>query len=78
MNEYVYKIFGIVGLLIITTGIFSKKETAQDKVFATGGIFLLLYSIHLHDPIFITLQAVFILASLYEIYKLYSKNKNNF
>jgi lipid-A-disaccharide synthase-like uncharacterized protein len=75
MNEYVFKIFGIIGLLIITAGIFSKNETAQDKVFAIGGIFLLLYSIHLHDPIFITLQAVFILASLYEIYKLHSKNK---
>jgi lipid-A-disaccharide synthase-like uncharacterized protein len=73
MNQSIFKLFGIVGLLIITTGIFSKNETAQDKVFATGGIFLLLYSIHLRDPIFITLQSVFILASLYEIYKLHWK-----
>ncbi len=75
MDRYIFKLFGIIGLLIITTGIFSKSQTAQDKIFATGGLFLLLYSIHLHDPIFITLQSVFILASLYEIYKLNSKKK---
>jgi len=70
MYTYLFKLFGVVGLILITFGIFCKKETNQDKVFALGGIFLLLYSVHLRDVIFITLQTVFIGASVYEIYKL--------
>lgn len=65
-----FKLCGVIGLLLITWGIFIKKETKQDWVFALGGVFLLAYSTYLRDSIFIILQSVFILSSLYEIYKI--------
>ncbi len=65
--EYVPKLFGAIGLLIITYGIFEKRELRRDVLFALGGLGLLIYSISLMDPIFIPLQIVFIGASLYEI-----------
>jgi len=64
------KILGVVGLLLITYGIFVKKRIVQDEVFALGGIFLLIYSAYLRDLVFVTLQIVFTLSSLYEVYKL--------
>lgn len=74
MWEIITKIFGALGLILITWGIFAKNEKKQDWIFAGGGLFLLTYSIYLKDPIFIPLQIVFVGASLYEIYTL-RKNK---
>ena len=71
------RIFGIIGLLLITWGIFAKKETTQDWIFVAGGAGLLVYSISLKDPIFIPLQIVFIAASLWEIYTLRKKKRNH-
>ncbi len=73
MLPLVAKAFGIVGVLCITYGIFVKKEVHQDIVFALGGLALLVYSIYLRDPIFIPLQIIFTLASLYKIYKIKRK-----
>lgn len=61
------KIFGILGLLIITWAIFAKSEKQQDWLFVFGGLGLLIYSISLKDPIFIPLQVLFISASLWEL-----------
>lgn len=69
------KLFGIAGLLLITYGIFAKNENRQDWIFVAGGIGLLVYSIHLRDPIFIILQIVFIAASLYELMTLNKSSK---
>ncbi|MBT4153790.1 MAG: hypothetical protein HOE53_04015 [Candidatus Magasanikbacteria bacterium] len=62
------KLFGVLGLIIITIAIFAKKETHQDWLFIAGGSGLLVYSISLKDPIFIPLQIIFILASAYELF----------
>ncbi len=67
---YLIKIVGAIGLILITGGNFVKNEIKQDWIFSLGGIFLLAYSIYLKDPIFIPLQIIFTLASLYEIYTL--------
>ncbi len=61
------KILGALGLLCITAGIFAKDGKQQAIIFTCGGIGLLIYSISLRDPIFIPLQIVFTLASLYKI-----------
>ena len=74
MIEYLPKICGAIGLLCITYGIFIKNEVKQDLLFITGGVGLLVYSISLKDPIFIALQIIFILASLYEIGKIKKKS----
>lgn len=70
MIEFLPKICGAIGLLCITYGIFVKNEVRQDILFIIGGGGLLIYSISLKDPIFITLQIIFILASAYEIGKI--------
>lgn len=75
MLEIGAKIFGVIGVLFITYGIYAKKEVNQDWIFATGGLFLLAYSTYLRDPIFIPLQIIFTAASLYEIYKIKTKKK---
>ena len=69
------KLLGVIGLILITLGIFAKKEITQDWIFVAGGAGLLVYSISLRDPIFIPLQVVLILASMYEIIQLKRKKK---
>lgn len=68
MEELAFKLSGIIGLLCIIAGVYIRKAAQQTDLFALGGLFLLLYSIHLRDVIFITLQTVFIISSLYERY----------
>jgi Ca2+/Na+ antiporter len=70
-----FKICGIIGLLLITRGIFIHREVKKDTYSAVGGIFLLVYSLYLQDVIFSLLQLVFIVATLYEIWKLKHKPK---
>lgn len=69
------KLIGAIGLLFITWGIFIKRETEQDIIFAVGGLFLLAYSIFLRDPIFIPLQIIFTGASIFELIKLKKKTQ---
>jgi hypothetical protein len=66
---FIFKIIGIIGLLLITFGVLQKKEITQDKFFILGGIFLGLYSLYIKDYIFISLQVVFVLATIYDLHK---------
>ncbi|PIT86046.1 MAG: hypothetical protein COU33_05305 [Candidatus Magasanikbacteria bacterium CG10_big_fil_rev_8_21_14_0_10_43_6] len=66
MMSLIAKIIGVLGLLLIIGGVLHKNKKQTHILFAAGGLGLLLYSISLRDPIFILLQLVFILASLYE------------
>lgn len=70
MEQYIFKLCGIVGLVLIISGIYARKEVRQDGVFAVGGVFLLVYSIYLRDVIFIILQSTFIISSVYEMWKI--------
>lgn len=70
MIDILPKLFGAVGLIIITTAVFAKSEKKQDWLFILGGLALLVYSISLRDPIFVPLQIIFILASAYELFTL--------
>ena len=69
MLIFLPKILGALGLLLITWGIFVKNDTKQAYFFAAGGLLLLIYSIYLKDLIFIPLQTIFTLASIYKIKK---------
>ena len=73
-HQYFFKILGIIGLLLITKGIFIRGHRHQSIVFALGGMFLLAYSTYLGDPVFIVLQLIFILSSMYEWYSLRRRN----
>ena len=65
--------FGIIGLLLISYALWIKSEKTQDRIFILGGFFLLAYSIHINDPIFIFLQVVFIVSASVELAKLKKK-----
>jgi hypothetical protein len=69
------KIFGVLGLLTITRGVFIKKEKSRDLSFAVGGVLLLVYSIYLRDTIFIVLQIVFILSNIYQEFQINYKRR---
>jgi len=62
--------FGIVGLLLISYGLWVKNEKVQDIVYMAGGGFLLVYSAYIGDPVFIVLQIIFILSALIEYVKI--------
>jgi len=68
--DYIFKIIGATGMILITIGIVSKNSLRRNILFTLGGALLLAYSISLHDPVFIPLQTIFTAASLYEIYKI--------
>ncbi len=74
---YLLKIIAILGLLLISYGVSVKKATKRDEIFVAGGVCLLIYSIYLRDPIFIPLQIVFIISSLYEIAHTRGKNRTH-
>jgi hypothetical protein len=66
----IFKIFGIIGLVLITSGIIIKKRKAQDILYIVGGISLGTYSVSIGDLIFIILQSVFVLAVIYDSVKI--------
>jgi len=68
MNNMI--IFGIIGLLGISAAVWVKDERRQDILFIIGGAFLLAYSIYINDAIFIALQIIFIVSTLFELIKI--------
>jgi lipid-A-disaccharide synthase-like uncharacterized protein len=55
-----YKLFGIVGLILICIAMVVKSRKKRDTLSFFGGIGLLIYSIYLKDVIFVILQSVYI------------------
>ena len=72
----VFKIVAIIGLISIIIGnlmIYRKKPIRRRFTYPfliIGGICLEIYSIHIGDLIFIILQGVFIIASIYGLIKI--------
>lgn len=78
MEEIVYRIIAILGLLIVILGnYFSLKTQTRKKytyiLFIIGAFFLLLYSINIKDVIFTVLQSLVIITSLIEYYLVHVK-----
>ena len=67
MEFNIFKIVAIVGLLILTCGILTKKDSQRNLFFLIGGIFLIVYSVYIKDIIIISLQIIFTLAVGYKI-----------
>jgi lipid-A-disaccharide synthase-like uncharacterized protein len=67
--------FGIIGLVLISVGLWIKNEVKQDIIFIVGGICLLSYSIFINDLIFVILQTIFILSALIELVKIFKKEQ---
>ena len=69
----VYKIIGVLGLVLISIGVITKSEKKQDILFIIGGISLGIYSIYIRDTIFIILQIIFTATAAGELFKLSKK-----
>ena len=76
------QILGALGLVCIIVGtlLVSSKKNIQRKyiypLLILGGIFLEIYSIYIQDTIFIILQGVFILTSIFGLIKMHEKTRN--
>ena len=72
----IYRVIAIIGLISIIAGnlmIYRKKQIRRRYTYPLlilGGICLEIYSIYLGDVIFMILQGVFILASIYGLIKI--------
>ncbi len=73
--EIFFTILGAMGLGFVTLGVLQRNELKSDYLFVLGGIFLEAYSIYIKSWVFIVLQIVFILGSLYEIIKIKKEKK---
>jgi len=76
----IYKIIGIIGLVLICTAMIVRKRRIRDDFAFFGGIGLLIYSIYLKDVIFIILQSVYIVIISFDYLKekkFFIKNKSN-
>ncbi|MCH7850134.1 MAG: hypothetical protein IH845_00645 [Nanoarchaeota archaeon] len=63
----IFKVIGIIGLMLIIYGIILRKRKNSDMFFIAGGVCLEIYSIYIGDMIFMILEGVFILASIYDL-----------
>lgn len=78
----IYKTIATIGLLSIISGTFmiSMKKSFRRRytypLLIIGGICLLIYSFYIQDTIFIILQGVFIVSSIYGLIKINERHKN--
>ena len=74
----IFYILGVLGLLLIISGILIKNRNRKIRnlIYILGGIFLTIYSVYIKDPIFITLQIIFVLVATYDLKK-HIKNHPN-
>ncbi|MBI5421728.1 hypothetical protein HZA44_01170 [Candidatus Peregrinibacteria bacterium] len=69
------KIIGALGLVFITIGVLTKDRVRENIYFIIGGCLLEVYSVYLRDMIFIPLQVIFVLASMFALYELKKRKK---
>lgn len=69
------KVIGALGLVFITIGVLTKDRIRENIYFIVGGCLLEVYSVYLKDMIFIPLQVIFVLASVFALYELKKKKK---
>ena len=76
-----FHVISIIGLLSIIAGtLMVLKKSFRRKytypLLILGGICLLIYSVYINDTIFIILQTVFIISSIYGLVKINKSHKN--
>jgi len=77
METIIFKIFGIIGLILLCDSILVKKRKNRDILTIIGGLALLIYSIYLKDLIFIILQAVYISVTIFDYIRQFRESKKN-
>jgi len=69
----IFKLLGILGLILIISGVLIKKRNRKlrDQIYIIGGLSLTAYSYYIQDYIFITLQVIFVMTALYDLFRIY-------
>ncbi len=65
----IYKFVGILGLIIISIGVFWQKKYLEDTLYIIGGVALLIYSYHIRELIFTVLQVIFIISAASHLFR---------
>jgi len=63
------KLIGIIGLLLIITGVSISKRKTRNIFLLFGGLALEAYSIYINDLIFIILQGIFVVTVVWNMVK---------
>ncbi|MDP2812808.1 MAG: hypothetical protein Q8O32_03895 [bacterium] len=72
----IYKFVGILGLVIISVGVFWQKKYLEYILYIIGGLALLVYSYSIGDWIFIILQVVFTISATSHLLRSLKFKKN--
>lgn len=64
-----FSLVGAVGLALISLGIITKKRDFQNLFYIFGGLLLEAYSIYIGNWVFIILQAIFVIAAVFDLVK---------
>ena len=72
----IYKFVGILGLVIISIGVFWQKKYIEDLLYIVGGIALFVYSYHIREWIFVVLQVIFVISALSHLFRLLKNKKD--
>ena len=73
----IYKFVGILGLVIISIGVFWQKKYLEDFLYIIGGIALFVYSYNIREWIFVILQVIFIISAILHLFRIMKPNKTN-
>ena len=65
-----FKLIGVLGIILISIGVITKKRKSQNVFYILGGGCLEVYSIYIGDLIFAVLQIIFILSAIYDFNKI--------
>ena len=65
-----FKLIGVLGIILISVGVVTKRRKRQDVFYILGGACLEVYSIYINDLIFAVLQIIFILSAVYDFNKI--------
>ena len=62
-----FEIIGIVGILLFCIAVLTRNKKKQDIYFILGGLCMELYSIAIKNTIFIILQLIFLVSTIWDL-----------
>ena len=73
----IYQFVGILGLIIISVGVFWQKKFLEDILYIIGGVALFVYSYNLGNWIFTILQVIFVISAFLHLLRIMKPKKEN-
>lgn len=73
----IYKFVGILGLVIISSGVYWQKKYIEDLLYVVGGVSLFLYSYYIEDLIFITFSVLFVMSAFAHLFRIIKPKKDD-